>query len=138
MKDEKGIFQLVEDIDQLSIGLCDVHGNWMGKHLEPTVAYAISEMKLKPANIDLVTPPAGLPVQNFVFKGVVGADKIEIMYTGKMIQQGQEVYLQGLGQVLPDAWVKGVLHSAGDQPYLAIPSEQYLGESKGMAWYFYD
>lgn len=137
MKDEKGIFQLVEDIDQLSIGLCDVHGNWMGKHLEPTVAYAISEMKLKPANIDLVTPPAGLPVQNFVFKGVVGADKIEIMYTGKMIQQGQEVYLQGLGQVLPDAWVKGVLHSAGDQPYLAIPSEQYLGESKGMAWYFY-
>ena len=119
MKDEKGIFQLVEDIDQLSIGLCDVHGNWMGKHLEPTVAYAISEMKLKPANIDLVTPPAGLPVQNFVFKGVVGGDKIEIMYTGKMIQQGQEVYLQGLGQVLPDAWVKGVLHSAGDQPYLA-------------------
>ena len=47
------------------------------------------------------------------------------------------MYLQGLGQVLPDAWVKGVLHSAGDQPYLAIPSEQYLGESKGMAWYFY-
>lgn len=82
-----------------------------------------------------MTPPAGLPVQNFVFKGVVGADKIEIMYTGKMIQQGQEVYLQGLGQVLPDAWSKecSILQEIS---LTAIPSEQYLGESKGMAWYF--
>lgn len=137
MKDEKGSFQLVEETDRLGIGLCDVQGNWVGKHLDPSVAYAISEMKLKPSNIDLVTPPTGLPVQDFLFKGVIGSDKIELVYTGKMIQQGQEVYLQGLGQVLPDAWVKGVFHSTGDHPYLAIPSEQYLGESKGMAWYFY-
>ena len=117
--------------------MCDVHGNWMGKHLEPTVAYAISEMKLKPANIDLVTPPAGLPVQNFVFKGVVGADKIEIMYTGKMIQQGQEVYLQGLGQVLlmPGSKECSILQEIS-LTWL-FPVNSISGESKGMAWYFY-
>ena len=48
--------------------------------------------------------------------------------------QGDEVWLKGICQYLPNAWIKGWRN--GDQ--LVFPSEQYLGSEAGVPAYFKD
>ena len=47
---------------------------------------------------------------------------------------GDEVWLKGICQYLPDAWIKG--WRDGDK--LVFPSEQYLGSASGVPVYFKD
>lgn len=69
------------------------------------------------------TPPAGLTPKNYLLKGF-DAYGGELAQGVTMMQDGQDVYLQGLaGNYLPKAWVKGTI--SNDQ--ITIPSGQFIG-----------
>lgn len=73
--------------------------------------------------VSLVTPPEELKTETlgFTYDGM-----------GHMVEAGfneEEVYIKGLSNDFPDAWVKGFL-STGEKNTISIPSLQYVGQEK--------
>ena len=61
---------------------------------------------------DVVTPPAGLVVEQLPMNGtlnVVGSGNVDYAATVKVGKQGSDVYMQGLNPLVPEAWAKGTL-----------------------------
>ncbi len=89
----------------------------------------------------LVTPPAGLTTQEYQFKatsieydmdGSVAA-MTPVTWNVRVGFSGQDVYIQGLTQHLPDAWVKG---TKNDDAY-RFDAGQFYGKTKlGQKFYF--
>ena len=76
---------------------------------------------------ELVTPPGGLVTKDYLLSGsslATGTDNLLL----KVGFYGNDVYIQGLCPLLPDAWVKGTL--SGSQ--IIFPKWQFLGESEEM------
>lgn len=67
-----------------------------------------------------VTPPAGIEAQQWYLHA---SSYFVVKRTLSMVRDGQEVYLQGLFQKLPQAWVKGSF----DGQKAVFPSNQFVG-----------
>lgn len=75
-------------------------------------------------NTDLVQVPAGLQTSEFVVTAMSYAAMADISYSAQVGIDGNEMYIQGLFELLPEAWVKGTIE--GDQVVFA--PDQYVGQ----------
>lgn len=101
------------------LGMGDANGEYR------YVGVAYSDMT--PAPGQYVTPPAGLTTE----KMVISAD-----YFGRMIDMGDsgnEVYVKGISELFPEAWVKGTREGNT----VTFKSGQLLGISRDVWNYFY-
>jgi len=92
------------------IGLTDDTGEWYG--------YGDWNFTMTPIVVKPVEVPAGLSTQQYV----ITSDG----YSGHLVNvgfQGDAVYVQGLYDVVPDTWVKGII--SGDK--VTFSTGQYLG-----------
>lgn len=85
------------------------------RHITPQIVKAV------PAD-DLVTPPAGLAVKDYL---LVSDDYQSIRAQLKVGFNGADVYVRGFCPLIPDAWVKGTLK--GDE--IVFPKWQCFGET---------
>lgn len=75
----------------------------------------------------LVTPPAGLASYDVNFSCLfVSTFCGSHQWQGRMGWDGQDVYIQGMFQNFPEAWVKGSLTDA-DSQHVVFETMQYLG-----------
>lgn len=80
---------------------------------------------LPAAAADLVTPPAGIEAKTYHFMGYSFRNSDNLAYQVRIARSGAEIYVQGLYDKLPDAWVKGTVGPDGKATFA---SGQYLGE----------
>ena len=85
---------------------------------------------------EVVTPPANLVTEEYTFKGTdvfadEGADA-SVARTVKVGFSGNEVYVQGLSEVLPNAWVKGTVADN----VITFRTGQQLGDYNAYTLYF--
>lgn len=113
----------------LLLGVC-VHTNneslegndvWIWK------GFGDRDIKMVPANGKPVNLPDGLDVENWVMK-----DEYVNVFVQVAID-GNDFYVCGLDQSLPDAWVKGTLADGK----VLFPSGQYLGADMDIFYYSY-
>ena len=100
---------------ELSFDLSDFPGYYQGLHIG--------------AFPETITPPEGLTAVELPYEGSVydGSAESEISGTAQVINDGNDVYIQGLVQELPEAWLKGSVNEEGK---LVIPMGQYAGYSQ--------
>ena len=96
----------------------DYDGAWVG--------YGDWETVFSPNNYKGVTAPEDLQTEewNFTFSNDGGPR------TGKVVNagiQGNDLYIQGISELIPDAWVKGVIN--GDK--VTFEQNQYMGTGEG-------
>lgn len=92
------------------IGLTDDTGEWYG--------YGDWNFSMAPVEIECVTAPEGLETSQYV----ISAED----YSGHIVNvgfDGNDVYVQGIYDALPDAWVKGTIE--GDK--VVFKNGQYIG-----------
>lgn len=79
----------------------------------------------------LVTPPTGATPSTYYLTAYSYAHSTNRTYDIRIVRDGADVYIQGLYEQLPEAWVKGsvdhALTSAGLETW-RFPSDQYMGE----------
>ena len=76
-----------------------------------------------------VTPPAGIEAQQWYLNA---SSYFVVKRTLSMVRDGQDVYLQGLFEKLPQAWVKGTF----DGKKAVFPSNQFVGKIDDEEFYF--
>ena len=104
-----------------------LNGEWLQTCDYATVYTLFDETPLE-APEDLQTETYHLATCYFIAEWLPLDIDVEIGF------QGDEVWLKGICQYLPNAWIKGWRN--GDQ--LVFPSEQYLGSVDGVPAYFKD
>lgn len=82
------------------IGICDADTLWAG--------YADEQIELAKFDEPTVTPSANATVQTYSITYPYN-DLLEDSYIIKVAKEGNDIYLGGLHQNMPDAWVKGTL-----------------------------
>lgn len=75
-------------------------------------------------NTDLVEVPAGLQTSDYVVSAMSYAAYADIFYTAHVGIDGNDMYIQGLFEQMPEAWVKGTIE--GNQ--VTFAPDQYLGK----------
>ena len=77
---------------------------------------------------EVVEIPEGLEIENWLFKSVDYFDEVDV---ARPVQVGfygdDEVYVQGLSECVPDAWVKGTISTEDDVTTVTFATGQYLG-----------
>jgi hypothetical protein len=100
-------------------GMCGTaQDNWLG--------YAEINCTWTAFNDKVVTPPAGLQTEERIFSYILIDDFNDGADTGHYVNigyDGDDVYIQGIFETLPTAWVKG--HKEGS--IISVPTGQYLG-----------
>ncbi len=92
----------------------------------------ISIAEIVPEVPTLVELPEGLETETWIFSGTDYFDKTLAARSVKIAFDVDTVYVQGLSENVPNAWVKGV--SEGDQ--VTFASGQYLGAVRGQDVWF--
>jgi hypothetical protein len=108
---------------------CD---GYIGESESPTVnslySYWITPVfSLTEPDNGTVTPPSGLVTQTWTFAGYF-YDGEDDTPTEKPLQigfDGNDVYVQGIGNYMPEAWIKGTLSADGNS--ITFASGQYYG-----------
>lgn len=72
-----------------------------------------------------VTPPAGLHTTTYYLLAYSFMTSDNPTYQIKVASDGKDIYIQGLFQQMPEAWIQGTM---GDDFVVTFPSGQYLGE----------
>lgn len=99
-----------EDPDgDVLLGFCDDLGDWMGYGDYATVYAPMTD---KP-----VDAPADLALEDWTVRYAGDGHKVKVGFSGS------DVYVGGLSEMMPDAWIKGTV----DGGKVVIPSGQYLG-----------
>lgn len=75
-------------------------------------------------NTDLIQAPEGLETSEFVVTAMSYAAMANITYKAQVGIDGNEMYIKGLFEQLPEAWVKGTIE--GDQ--VTFAPDQYMGK----------
>lgn len=82
----------------------------------------------------LIAPPEGIHLEDYSFSAsvIIYDDNYNIVespttYGVKVGFNGDDVYIKGLCQLMPEAWVKGALANGK----LTIPANQYMGSAEG-------
>lgn len=115
-----GIWQMEGgEQNDMILGLGDSEGKWYG--------YGEFNTSFAPFSDTTVTPPAEMDTQEWSFTyGETGA-RVSLAMTDN------EVFIKGISNVFPDAWIKG--HIDGDN--VSFASGQYLGIEQGQYHYCY-
>ena len=97
------------------------------------LGYGDFESVFTPSGIDVTTPPAGLTTQEMIATTGSHDGYFWNPFNAKMQLgfDGDDVWLQGISTLLPDAWIKGT--RSGDA--LVFPSGQLLGYYAGSPLY---
>lgn len=84
---------------------------------------------LSAAAAELVTPPAGAEAKAYHIMGYSFLTSDNKAYSINIVRTGADIYIQGLYDQLPDAWIKGTVHagSTAGHEQAVFPSGQYLG-----------
>jgi hypothetical protein len=77
----------------------------------------------------IVTPPAGIETQQWYVRA--SNENGAVNGTVGVVQNGQDIYLQGLFPQMPSAWIKGTIN--GNKA--VFPTSQYLGMSDDKEMY---
>lgn len=96
------------------IGIGDSDGAWYG--------YGDEDITMNKVNVASAVPPADVAVQTYSL-AYGYTDGTDDSYLVKYVKDGNDIYVGGLYQNLPDAWVKGTLNGN----VVDFPSGQYLG-----------
>ena len=105
-------------------------GDYDGYFLTP---YFVEGSTLTPAEAPKVVEiPEGLVAEEYSFSATDNKDQA---FTGSVMIgiDGTDVYIQGLSELLPDAWVKGTLTNN----IVTIAGDQYLGNYNGLADFWF-
>ena len=79
-----------------------------------------------------VTVPEGLKTEVYSFSATDYFDKVTVSRSLNVGFDGEDVYVQGLSETIPEAWVKGTL----DGDVVTFASGQYLGQYSGNDLWF--
>lgn len=104
---------LVKLGDEL-IGLGDETGLWYG--------YGDDYCVMNKVSTPTVVPPTGAAEQDYSFAYGYNAGQPDC-YIVKVVKDGNDIYVKGIYDSMPDAWVKGTI----DGNTVDFPSGQYLG-----------
>lgn len=90
----------------------------------------------KLAEAEVVTPPADLDTENYRLNSYIfdGSTWELVSNPVKVGFDGDDVYIQGVSILLPEAWIKGTLNS--DDMTVSFPA-QYYGNYQGYEDYFF-
>ncbi len=88
---------------------------------------------------EVVTPPAGLTTEDYTFSATSivynqdgSVDRLEpVSWIVKLGRDGNDIYVQGLFQGLPEAWVKGSLNDG----LVTFAAGQYMGNVRSFGAY---
>lgn len=80
---------------------------------------------------DVATPPADAKVEGWYLKGM--QDESRMVKAVNVAFSNQDIYLQGICDYLPTAWVKGTVTADGK---VTFPSGQFYGQLEGYNLYF--
>ncbi|MDE6379052.1 MAG: hypothetical protein K2L11_01160, partial [Muribaculaceae bacterium] len=114
---------------KMLLGVCVITNNESleGNDIWIWKGFGDRDIKMVPAKGQPLTLPEGLEVQNWVMK-----DEYVNTFV-KVAIDGNDFYVNGLDQSLPDAWVKGALADGK----VTFPSGQYLGADMDIYYYSY-
>ena len=97
--------------------------------------YAISLTKGEAPAPEVVTIPDGLEAEQYIitysdYNGSAQEGTVNVAF------DDTDVYIQGLCQYLPEAWLKGNLIDDDDEPYVYFPGQQYFGKYEDYDFFF--
>lgn len=97
----------------------------------------IETLTLTPGGVELVTPPADLEASDWIMEArALGSDEeggevYEDITKPLMIGiDGDDFYVQGLCEYLPEAWIKGTRQGSS----VVFPAGQYMGTYETIDW----
>ena len=94
------------------------------KHLLFTILLTFACLAGRAADT-LVTPPAAGEAKTYHATGYSYAHGDNRAFSINILRDGTDIYIQGLYDLLPEAWLKGTM---GSDNVARIPSGQYVGE----------
>lgn len=113
------VFWAEDTTGNVMLGLCDDTGEWMG--------YGDYNMVYGKVTDQVVEAPADLATEEWVLSANGDGFFVNVGFSGS------DVYVGGLYQNMPDAWIKGTVE--GDK--VVFPSGQYLGPDESMNCHTY-
>lgn len=93
---------------------------------------AISIAEYVPEKPQPVVVPDNLETETFTFSAVDYFDAVDVARNIQVGVVGNDVYVQGVSEYLPEAWIKGT--TEGDK--VTFATGQFLGEYKGTELWF--
>ena len=86
---------------------------------------------------ELVEVPEDLETEPWLFKATDYFDEVAVARTVNVGFYDDEVYVQGISEILPEAWVKGIVEENEDgETQVRFASGQYLGTYRGYDIWF--
>ena len=113
------VFWAEDTTGNVMLGLCDDTGEWMG--------YGDYNMVYGKVTDQVVEAPADLATEEWVVSANGDGYFVNVGFSGS------DVYIGGLYESMPDAWIKGTVE--GDK--VVFPSGQYLGPDESMNCHTY-
>lgn len=90
--------------------------------------YGAWKLSIKPFNQTLVSLPDGYEVSENLWKYKCGS----LGYGWDInFARGEDIYIQGLSEVMPEAWVKATVESGDSEAHVFIDQNQYVGIYEG-------
>lgn len=87
--------------------------------------YGVWDLSLEPFNDTLVTAPSDIEVSKDFWNYVCSS--LGYGWNVSFAQGGEEVYFQGLSEVIPEAWVKATVDYDNTEAHVYIDQNQYVG-----------
>lgn len=111
--DGNKVIGIIQQSDNSFFGLCEYNGHY-GKFAETPVSL-----------------PEGLTIKKYPIAGTDGEQQ-EYADSVSIAKDGDKIYVQGLSQSLPEAWIAGTFQDSK----VIFPSLQYLGENDEGAFVY--
>lgn len=112
--------------DDLILGYAYTDNNsWVG--------YGVSDLSMTPFNEQAVEVPSDIEISKNFWSYY--CEELGYGWPVSWAQGSDEVYFQGLGTEMPDAWIKGTVEYEGSKGIISIKSDQYIGVCLGFHVY---
>ena len=125
---EGGVYEFITDfIENADYTDKTYYVQWVDAGATITIAEAVEEVP------EPVAVPEDLVAETWTFSGTAYFSKNSVSRNVLVGFYGEDVYIQGLSEYLPEAWVKGTLEDG----QITLPTAQYLGysdEEKTALW----
>lgn len=95
--------------------------------------YGVSELSMTPFNDKAVEVPSDIEVSKNFWS--YNCEELGYGWPVSWAQGYEEVYFQGLGSEMPDAWIKGTVEYDGSEAIISLASNQYVGVYYGFYVY---
>lgn len=97
------------------------------------VGYGVSDLSMTPFNEPAVEVPSDMEVSKNFWS--YNCEELGYGWPVSWAQGSDEVYFQGLGTKMPEAWIKGTVEYEGSKAIISIKSNQYIGIYLGFHVY---